>query len=371
MKQVYFFGAGFSKEAGYPLTCELLNEIKNEISSADVATQDARKRFENFRNLAEGPLSAVLRNINPELVLTVPDLLSATLDEEDQQKWKELKENPESADNVNKWWDHPLRETLVAGEKAKHDFQHLIDHFFSVKHAEDAQPQFMERRAYVHNAVANLKDGDIVITTNWDTVIERALMEQGKWQLLDGYSFLVDIECGPQWNPQPLPDDFKKPSKVKVLKLHGSVGWFSHNNNHDIYLRYDNFLQYLSLRGQEIRDKNAPNIGSHTKYIITGPSYLKKFENSVIQSIWEQAAQAIISADQIIIVGYSLPYADIAVRVLLNPLRQRISRNSVIVKVVDPNKSTQKHWQDFLGINVDDVIGKKAEEFFAKKKFIK
>lgn len=369
MKQVYFFGSGFSKEAGYPLTHKLLNEIKKETSSADVATQDAWMRFENFRNSAEGPLSAVLRNINPELVLTVPDLLSATLDEEDQQKWKDIKENPESADKINNWWDHSLRKALVAGEKAKHDFQHLIDHFFSMKHAEDAQPQFRERRAYVHNvhnAVANLKDGDIVITTNWDTAVERTLMEQGKWQPGDGYFFPVDIECDQQWNPQPLPDDLKKPSKVKVLKLHGSVGWFSRNNNHGIYLRYENYLQYLSPQRQGIRDKNDTRIGSHTNFIFVVPSYLKKLENLIIQSIWDQAAQAIISADQIIVVGYSLPPADIAVRVLLNPLRRRISRNSVIVKVVDPNKATQKHWRDFLGTNVE-VIEKEAKEFFTEK----
>lgn len=366
MKQVYFFGAGFSKEVGYPLTHELLNEIKKETSNADVVTQDVRNRFEKFRNSAEGPLSVILKSLNPELVLTVPDLLSATLEEKDLKTWEDIKKDPKNAEDINKWWIHPLRHELVAGELAKLDFQLLVDHFFSMKHAEDVQPQFNERRAYVHNAMANLEDGDIVITINWDTVVERTLMEQGKWQPGDGYSFHVDIECGPQWNPQPIPDDLKKPSKVKVLKLHGSVGWFSRNNN-SIYLRYANFLQYLSIRGQEIRDKGELNIGPHTNFIIICPSYLKKFENSLIQSIWDQAEEAILTADQIIVVGYSLPPADIAVRVLLNPLRRRISKKSVIVKVVDSKKATLERWRDFLGIDDKDLIEKKATEFFTEK----
>ncbi len=50
--------------------------------------------------------------------------------------------------------------------------------------------------------------------------------------------------------------------------------------------------------------------------------------------------EAINSAEKITIVGYSLPLADIAVRVLLNPLRRRISEGSVKVIIMDSNENS-------------------------------
>jgi hypothetical protein len=156
----------------------------------------------------------------------------------------------------------------------------------------------------------------------------------------------------------------KKPSQVKVLKLHGSIGWFSHDNN-GIYFRYPNYLQYLHPKGSVIRDKNAPNFGPHKNFVLVGFSYLKSLEGGIIQSIWNQALDAITTADIVTIVGYSLPSADVAVRMLLNPLRRRISEGLVKVKVVDLDneKTTLERWKTFLGDKVE-TIRKEAEKFF-------
>ncbi len=372
MKQIYFFGSGASVGAGYPPTQELLNKIKNKVQSADQRTKEAWDRFEKFRYSAKGQLKLVLESSNPELMLTVPDLLAATLKENDLDTWKKLKEARRSDDQrtireINKWWRHPLRKQLVAGEQAKRDFQLLVDHFFSMKHADDDQPTAMKRRTYIRKAMTNLSEGDVVITTNWDTIVERTLMEQKKWLPGDGYGFTVGIESGPAWLPsQPLPDDLTKPSQVKVLKLHGSIGWFSCDNN-EIYFRDPNYLQYLRPNEKVIRGKKAPNFGPHENFVLVGFSYLKSLEGRDIQSIWDQASEAIATANEVTIVGYSLPSADVAVRMLLNPLRRRIFEGLVKVKVVDTNKTTLKRWKTFLEDEDEDkveTIQKEAEKFF-------
>lgn len=62
---------------------------------------------------------------------------------------------------------------------------------------------------------------DTFITFNWDTILDRALAETGKWHPDDGY--LVNFE-------QLLDREWRPPRKVKsewsLLKLHGSTNWF-------------------------------------------------------------------------------------------------------------------------------------------------
>ena len=163
--------------AGYPPTQKLINEIKNKVQSADQYTKEAQDQFEKFRYSAKGQLKSVLESSNPELILTVPDLLAATLNENDLDRWKKLKEawrsgNQQIIDEINKEWSDPQRKHLIEGEQAKRDFQLLVDRFFSMKHADDNQQNARERRTYIHNMMANLNEGDVVITTNWDTIVE-------------------------------------------------------------------------------------------------------------------------------------------------------------------------------------------------------
>ncbi len=228
MKQVYFFGAGACVGAGYPPTQSLLDEIDKEVHGVKSDIQEVWNRFNKIRHSTKGPLKLVLESPNPELVLTVPDILDSALNEGDLNALNNITKYMKSTDQkyieeMNKWWNHPQRDELTAGRLAKLDFQRLVDHFFSMKHAGDDQTGSEKKRRYIYNAIKKLKDGDIVITTNWDTVAERTLMEQGKWLPNDGYGFRVDIEKGPtSGTSRPLPDDLKKPSQVKVLKLHGS-----------------------------------------------------------------------------------------------------------------------------------------------------
>jgi hypothetical protein len=376
MRQVYFIGSGFSIDVGYPSNKKLLDKIGEEArDNREVRVRHAWNRFEGwvekFRHSEGSPIRAIFESSNPELILTIPDLLVATLEENDLNIFEDLREarsrNDESAiHEINMRWEHPLREKLTECQLVIEDFQLLLDYFFSYKHCRDSKLTSTEKWGYVHNGMKVLEEGDIVITTNWDTIAERTLMEQRKWFPSDGYGFQVNILCGPEFNPQPLPYDLTKPSQVKVLKLHGSIGWCSLDDNNSICLRSANYLQHLHPEGMVIWDVNEQNaVGSHENFVFVGPSYLKKLKGPIIQSIWQQATEAISTAEQVAIVGYSLPYADISVRVLLNVLQKRLSEGSVKVKVVDPDKSILNWWRDFLGPKMEP-IKEKAEEFFNK-----
>lgn len=150
-------------------------------------------------------------------------------------------------------------------------------------------------------------------------------------------------------------------SQVKVLKIHGSVGWFKQSvaRGAIFYLRDSMFLQYLTPPGVigRIRDRNCPRHGSGPDQnpVIIVPSYLKQLDDSVLRSVWDQAIVALSNADEVMFVGYSLPSADIAIRVLINPLRQRLTHGNVKVSVVDPSETVLGRWKSFLGDRVNAV----------------
>ena len=122
------------------------------------------------------------------------------------------------------------------------------------------------------------------------------------------------------------PDITFPPSLIKVLKLHGSIGW--HNTGEKVYLRFDMFLQYLQIPPDKMQltDEDFPNIGLLDKSELILPSYLKQISSPILQNIWIEADRCLKVANKIVFIGYSLPPADIGVRVLLNPLRKKIAR---------------------------------------------
>jgi hypothetical protein len=68
-----------------------------------------------------------------------------------------------------------------------------------------------------------------------------------------------------------------------------------------------------------------------------------------LRDIWSQAGDALASADQVDIHGYSLPASDGAARALFNQLRIRLRDGRTHVHVHDPNDAVRKNWRAFLG----------------------
>ncbi len=200
---------------------------------------------------------------------------------------------------------------------------------------------------------------DTVITTNWDLITEKVLYELMKWYPSDGYGFSCQLKNKyKDKNRKNIIKIYKEnKSSVKVLKLHGSIGW--HLNDGKFYLDKFNFLRYFGL-SKGIFDVNCPHIGRPENPVMLYPSYLKQLNNLQLQQIWSQAAAALNKAKQVTFVGYSLPEADMGVRVLLNPLRVRLNMKKVEVNVVlgpKPTNNTDlnarnnliERWRSFLG----------------------
>ena len=185
-----------------------------------------------------------------------------------------------------------------------------------------------------------LESGDIVITFNYDSTIERVLLDQEKWAPGDGYGTDLVFQQN-QYDKTRV--DFP-PSMVKVLHLHGAIGWYSKPTFSPDFrpsaegggaiprealspapLETEIALDPLLLQGLGIHnvDASLPHRPPNESQILLHPSFLKAYggEDRPYQPfsrLWKMAAGMLRSAEEITIIGYSLPPADNAAWTLLH-----------------------------------------------------
>lgn len=363
--KVLFLGAGASMPACYPSAADLLRGMESEIE--ETPFPQARKAWETFLGFRKGasePWASILANPNPEVVLSALDLVNKSFVAEREQIRREVREaedDQSQREALEQYSERPVQGYYDA-RKARVAFLRAIDHYLAVKNFRDSESR--EHRQYLHPLLENLERGDAVVTTNWDPLVERTLLEQGQWTPFDGYGIEFDLQrAWPEHDPPPLPEWAPRQSAIPVLKLHGSFGWHRESPTIDpspLYLQYAGFLQTLPLERDEetvyLRDPNEPQPpGTFHQLQISYPSYLKPAPSNELQKVWQLAQEAIQKAKTVEVVGFSLPAADVAIRTLLMPLASE--PHQVVIR--DPNPDTRERWARFLDGEVEfgDPVG--------------
>ncbi len=253
-------------------------------------------------------------------------------------------------DSYNESFETPYFDRWGLAISAKAALLQCLYRYFGYMHHLDQNRR--QEREYLKQLFIHLNEGDVVITLNWDTLAERSLGEMECWNPTTGYGFRKQLTLSHDDVTLPI-----NPSKVEVLKLHGSCGWYL--NSDEIYFE-ENFLrgfgfEVIGYRFATPSDPNQPEMGPNQDALLLYPSYMKSLHTVELQKIWYKAQDALDRAAKIDIWGYSLPESDTAMRVLLNVLRFRLERGEIIVNVHDRNGEVQTRWRGFLGerANVD------------------
>lgn len=199
-----------------------------------------------------------------------------------------------------------------------------------------------------------LSPGDSVITFNYDLLLETTLFKRERWFPHDGYGigFLND-KISPYYK--------NKKSENILLKLHGSLNWEGVNFDNEclnMNFYYDDqspiFPDYLL----ESKKQNFIYEGKHSGFWVL-PSYLKNFYTSQILFIWQKAFEEIIGADEIIIIGYSLPKEDSAACILLGTTH--LDKKKILL--VDPNYEQLIEKYKFITKNNDIILYECIENY--------
>jgi hypothetical protein len=155
---------------------------------------------------------------------------------------------------------------------------------------------------------------DLLITTNWDLLLDSARDEQfGTCSQDYGTGATNVVLENVKANP--------RGARPRLLKLHGSLSW-----------RYCPRCQRLVIdprnhvAGDRSIDPNCQCSYPFSELIVT-PGFVREYRNVHLMTIWREALLALAFADEWTFIGYSLPPDDVGIRALL--LRARCIREDV------------------------------------------
>jgi len=197
-----------------------------------------------------------------------------------------------------------------------------------------------------------------IVTLNWDIVAEKLLGDRG-------VCYGISVEG--------LPDTFKKPGGVPLLKVHGSSNWVYCDSCRRLYagaeksaLHKKAFLKTEDFRVfevdeellKELKDKTGReclHCGNFFGGRVATFSYRKAFSINQFQTVWGKAHSELTEADTWMFVGYSMPDADFEFKHLLKSAqlgRKRADRRRWRCEVIlKDDEDAANRYRPFFGGN--------------------
>jgi NAD-dependent SIR2 family protein deacetylase len=164
-------------------------------------------------------------------------------------------------------------------------------------------------------------DSPAVITTNYDLVVDTALMFLSEHRQPGGG--IPNYYCG-MANMAMLPPNQKFGT---LLKLHGSLNWLYCRTCQRLELGATESTRFISkfqhIVGRDLRSSltadgaPCPVCGRPLRPMLVAPSHLKDYRNPHLGQVWYEAQRVLRQADSVVFVGYSLPDDDVEVVYLL------------------------------------------------------
>jgi len=184
-----------------------------------------------------------------------------------------------------------------------------------------------------------IRPGDVIITFNWDTTIESALVNHPTIHLVkERY-----IGTG-----EGLQED------VVLMKPHGSVDWEAR-------------IEYR----QDLLNRRHRRIFSDIPLIVP-PLAAKDFSLPIFQKIWRSVFEAVSDAEEIFILGYSLPQEDQFARfVFRRAIRQNFldhkkgRKKEVSIQVINKSGDVRETFERVIG--KDFTLIEKTFEAYSKE----
>lgn len=207
-------------------------------------------------------------------------------------------------------------------------------------------------------------DPDIgVITTNYDTLMDEAFDRVYPKCLLDYCIELTNFRHADAITPFDWWIDPKKPApvwdgviptRIKLIKLHGSLNWKYCNCcgqvgltpwQHGIDLKRDSFQSFLNIDVSK-----CPFDGNRLSSLIQVPTHVKSHHNYIFSKLYDEASFLVGNAKQLVFVGYSFPEADVHIRALV---RRCFAVNGRVVVVNSSRGKDLKHRYESLAKDVE------------------
>ena len=225
---------------------------------------------------------------------------------------------------------------------------------------------------YRHFASEVVRDGDVVITFNYDVSLDRELRKTGKWEISDGYGFDLGIPGMGR-------------SATRLLKLHGSTNWMDSvfdglqgNKSQQgdgnslgarpvILPQEFEFLEYHNIRDPRFKGGGMARSGSmilpgRRKRFYVSTSINPHEREEFWTRLWTEAEEALKQANEIVVVGYSFAPADENARSLVFD-----TSNRNVLLTICCGQDTDRVAREFVQCGFSDVRSdfKRFEDWLA------
>lgn len=202
-----------------------------------------------------------------------------------------------------------------------------------------------------------------IITYNQDLQVEKTLCLMSKAQRWRGqadriFSFPGCYELGErevssptrQSNEELFEDVERVDGCIRVLKLHGSLNWYStHTSKTPSQRAMFNPHRGLSITRRTVIPSDMTISGkrrTHALPIVVPPvTHKSAVLHSDLRGVWRKAEQSLERADELVIFGYSCPPLDFE---SANQLRRSERKSHAKVSVIDPNGAIAARYIELL-----------------------
>ena len=324
MSRVFVLGAGASKFAGYPLALDLWRFARDGGGGEVMAERRRKEVVDAFASIFRVIRPADHDRPNLEEICTLLDLADLGVSPLSLKgiDWRRLR--PMLVGMIAEafqWHEYKFRVEVIEGR-----FPRGLQGTYSFNLGLD-RPRIL---AVLDRWTALLNEGDTIITFNWDLLHDAALWRARKWHYNDGYGFTCSDPSGNARSP------------IRMLKLHGSVNW-AQRDERDLHPAIEHKKDFFpgAQDGPGIYTRGAGQWDEGRRLIT--PSYLKDpSSNRLLLDLWNEASDALVHAQELIIVGYSLNRADAPARELFASALVRNRHISEITVVVPPDG--EEYW---------------------------
>lgn len=227
---------------------------------------------------------------------------------------------------------------------------YVLAHEMKVQeHHNGAYKRLAQKLIQERLSVSQKADAMSVITTNWDTALEKELYKQcielnksaKKQKVYPDLCFYDYAFCEDEKRIVSTHVKAKGHKNIKYLKMHGSINWLGCPYCGRVFVDYKNDIALKELSPENYCPYCSTDIGLDEVYqpelrpMIITPSFMKELNNLHIKNIWHNAFIDITEATNIIFIGYSFPDADFEMRCLLKKAVRPKAKIHVILSEFD------------------------------------
>lgn len=190
----------------------------------------------------------------------------------------------------------------------------------------------------------DMKDDNHFITFNYDLLADEAICRSDHRILCDYNVPFISAQQFTRYERKLKGHQAKK--EIDLLKLHGSLNWMQCSQCSKYHLAYH--IDYGKIANVSCKCCKKP-----LRPVLIAPAIPKGIDKGCFPALWNKAEKCLSMADEIVVVGYSFPQADLeAITLFKTGLLKREKKPKLIV--VDPKEEAQDHIQRICNIRATE-----------------